>query len=109
MRAAIASATRTQAETSRRWSNARSSRRALRRKEDRCTARRALSTGADTQIAIALDHQVISAPIIYAVINEDAYISGGDMDREGATLLAASLSHGAPPLRLVVESVETVR
>jgi preprotein translocase subunit SecD len=65
-------------------------------------------TGQPAEVAIALDNQVLTAPVIQEVINGDAVISS-NMDKQSATLLAANLTHGALPLRLVVASIETVR
>jgi preprotein translocase subunit SecD len=66
------------------------------------------TTGQEVQVAVALDNEVVTAPAILDVISGDAVISGA-MDRQGATLLAANLTHGVLPLRLVIESIETVR
>jgi preprotein translocase subunit SecD len=61
-----------------------------------------------TQVAIVLDSVVLSAPEIRGVITGDAIISGG-IDAVGAKTLAAQLRYGALPVRLIVQSVSTVR
>jgi len=59
---------------------------------------------------VLLDNEVLTAPQIQAVIPGDAVISGGELsDRQHATALAATLGHGALPVRLVIMSMETVR
>jgi preprotein translocase subunit SecD len=58
-------------------------------------------------LAIVLDGQVISAPVIQAELAEYGVITSNYTQDEAETL-AALLRVGALPLPLVVESVETV-
>ncbi|MGI5240936.1 SecDF P1 head subdomain-containing protein [Dactylosporangium sp. CA-139066] len=64
------------------------------------------SSGVSAQVAVLMDNQVVTAPAIQAVIPGDAQVSGGDLSsRDGASALAATLSHGVLPLRLVITGV----
>ncbi|HTJ35309.1 MAG TPA: hypothetical protein VL738_18950 [Dactylosporangium sp.] len=68
------------------------------------------ASGEAAQIAVTIDNHVVTAPSIMAVIPGDAQISGGDLStRDGANALAATLSHGVLPVRLVIDALETVR
>ncbi|WP_432841180.1 SecDF P1 head subdomain-containing protein [Dactylosporangium sp. CA-092794] len=68
------------------------------------------SSGQATQVAVLMDNEIVTAPTINDVISGDAQISGAGLaTREGATALAATLSHGVLPLRLVITGIDTVR
>jgi preprotein translocase subunit SecD len=70
----------------------------------------ASGSGQGAQVAVLMDSEVITAPTINGVINGDAVISGATLSvRREATALAATLSHGVLPLRLVIAAIETVR
>ncbi len=70
----------------------------------------ASGSGRAAQVAVLMDNEVVTAPVIYGIITGDAVISGATLSkREEATALAATLSHGMLPLRLVIAAVETVR
>ena len=70
----------------------------------------ASGSGQAAQVAVLMDNEVVTAPVIYGIITGDAVISGATLSkREEATALAATLSHGVLPLRLVIAAVETVR
>jgi preprotein translocase subunit SecD len=64
--------------------------------------------GGGTQVAMLLDDQVISAPVIKSVIVGDGLISG-NFDEQSAKLLAANLNYGALPVRLTITAVNTIR
>jgi preprotein translocase subunit SecD len=66
--------------------------------------------GENGAVGVLLDNEVLTAPQIQSVITGEASISGGDLDnRQRTEALAATLSHGALPLRLVITSMDTVR
>ncbi|WP_433060276.1 SecDF P1 head subdomain-containing protein [Dactylosporangium sp. CS-033363] len=61
------------------------------------------------QVAILVDDEVVSAPMIQGVIPGDAEISGGELSqRDGATSLAATLSSGALPAQVTITATGTV-
>ncbi|SHN47367.1 SecDF P1 head subdomain-containing protein [Cryptosporangium aurantiacum] len=68
------------------------------------------TAGQEAQVAVALDNVVVTAPTIQGAITGDATITGGRaFDRQTAMLLAANLTNGVLPVRLVITSVETIR
>jgi len=67
-------------------------------------------SGDGAQVAVLMDNEVVTAPLIQGVITGDAVITGETLgSREESTALAATLSHGVLPLRLVISAIETVR
>ncbi|WP_433219133.1 SecDF P1 head subdomain-containing protein [Dactylosporangium sp. CS-047395] len=63
----------------------------------------------ERQVAILVDDEVVSAPMIQGVIPGDAEISGGALaERDGATSLAATLSSGALPAQVTITATGTV-
>jgi len=68
------------------------------------------ASGQQVQVAVLMDHEVVTAPEIASVITGDAVITGGTLStRDQATALAATLGHGVLPLRLLIAATETVR
>jgi preprotein translocase subunit SecD len=68
--------------------------------------REAMDQGQESQVAVLVDNHVVTAPTIQAVIPGDAQVSGGALStKDGASALAATLSHGVLPLRLVITAV----
>jgi preprotein translocase subunit SecD len=66
-------------------------------------------SGQEVQVAVLMDNEVVTAPTINGIITGDAAITGATLSkREEATALAATLSHGVLPLRLVIAAIETV-
>ncbi len=61
------------------------------------------------QVAIVLDNTVLSAPQIQSVITGDAIISGGGIDQNEASAIAADLRYGALPVSFTIESITQVR
>jgi preprotein translocase subunit SecD len=60
----------------------------------------------NAQVAVLVDNHVVTAPVIQSVIAGDAQVTGGGLStQEGADALAATLSHGVLPLRLVITRV----
>jgi len=64
----------------------------------------AMASGEGAQVAVLMDNEVVTAPLIQGVITGATLAS-----REESTALAATLSHGVLPLRLVISAIETVR
>jgi preprotein translocase subunit SecD len=61
------------------------------------------------QLAVVLDHQVISAPVINAArFTRDQIVISGSFTEEEARRLAESLRFGALPLELVAQETRTV-
>jgi preprotein translocase subunit SecD len=67
--------------------------------------RAAVGNTPSNEIAIVVDHEVISAPTVQAVITGDATISGTAIDREAARRLAALLRYGPLPVMFTVAPV----
>lgn len=65
-----------------------------------CTERAAATGGGNCSVAILIDDDVISAPVVQGVITGPAQIVGG-FDETKARVLAAELSTAALPVRLV--------
>ncbi|MEN3310578.1 MAG: preprotein translocase subunit SecD [Micromonosporaceae bacterium] len=64
------------------------------------------TTGA--QVAIVLDNEVVSAPVIQQVIVGDAIINGSGIDETTSKTLATQLKYGSLPLSFKTESVSSV-
>ena len=67
----------------------------------------AYDNGAQGQIAVVLDNQIVSAPATQGVISGDTRISGG-FTKDQATLLADQLRYGALPLTFQQSEAQTV-
>jgi preprotein translocase subunit SecD len=64
------------------------------------------TTGA--QVAIVLDNEVVSAPVIQQVIVGDAIINGGGINETTSKTLATQLKYGSLPLSFKIQSVDSV-
>jgi preprotein translocase subunit SecD len=64
------------------------------------------TTGA--QVAIVLDNEVVSAPVIQQVIVGDAIINGSGIDETTSKTLATQLKYGALPLSFKIQSVDSI-
>ena len=69
--------------------------------------REAYNNGAENQIAVVLDNQVVSAPAAQGVINGDTQITG-QFTEDQAKLLANQLRFGALPLTFQQQEAQTV-
>lgn len=60
------------------------------------------------QVAIVLDNDIVSAPVIQSVIVGDAIINGGGINQQTAATLASQLKYGSLPLNFTIQTVGTV-
>ncbi len=64
------------------------------------------ATGA--QVAIVLDNEVVSAPVIQQVIVGDAIINGSGINEQTSKTLATQLKYGSLPLTFDIQSVTSI-
>jgi preprotein translocase subunit SecD len=65
-------------------------------------------SGAGAQVAIVLDNEVVSAPVIQQVIVGDAIINGGGINESTSKVLANQLKYGSLPLAFKIQSVDSI-
>jgi preprotein translocase subunit SecD len=66
------------------------------------------SSATGAQVAIVLDNEVVSAPVIQQVIVGDAIINGSGINETTSKVLATQLKYGSLPLSFNIQSVTSI-